>query len=269
MMRVAFLLSLMLFPTTLFATDVTYFYKGIVDHDMPFGLAGSQVYGTFSYSTTIPAEYTSENHAKYGNPEAGLFPTFEYHNTESELSVYSSEYTSVTVWNDSSGLGYGDTFVLSGLQLYSPEIAIPPTIILNLVLNDTSLSAFDSTHLLEDLPPVSAYTYTYLQFTGISNSLVNLTSFYRLFPGDTNMDGFVGVDDLNTVLTNWNQTVTPGEHPADIDGNGFVGVDDLNVILSNWNLGTPPVQSNSIPEPSTVAGLAVLSLLALWRRAAG
>ena len=59
--------------------------------------------------------------------------------------------------------------------------------------------------------------------------------------GDLNGDGFVGLDDLDIVLANWNQNVTAGDMSlGDISGDGFVGLDDLDVILNNWNAGTPP-----------------------------
>lgn len=73
-----------------------------------------------------------------------------------------------------------------------------------------------------------------------------------LFCGcDLNGDGFVGIDDLNIVLGNWNQNVPPANPLADPSGDGFVGIDDLNEVLGNWNVGTPPVLTNSIPEPTT------------------
>ena len=70
-------------------------------------------------------------------------------------------------------------------------------------------------------------------------------------PGDLNGDGFVGVDDLNTVLVNWNQVVAPGDaQSGDATGEGYVGVDDLNIVLINWNNGTPPTDRGVIPEPT-------------------
>ncbi len=75
--------------------------------------------------------------------------------------------------------------------------------------------------------------------------------------GDLDFDGFVGINDLNTVIGAWNQSVTPGDPASgDLTGDGFVGIDDLNLVLGNWNAGTPPgaPQNNSvIPEPATVA----------------
>ena len=75
-------------------------------------------------------------------------------------------------------------------------------------------------------------------------------------PGDINADGFVGIDDLNVILANWNQSVGLANHAqGDIAGNGdaFVGIDDLNIVLANWNTGVPPPPDTSahIPEPAT------------------
>ncbi len=76
--------------------------------------------------------------------------------------------------------------------------------------------------------------------------------------GDLNGDGFVGIDDLNLVLGNWNQNVPPGNPLADPNGDGFVGIDDLNEVLSNWNQAFPEVPPPSaVPEPAS-AGLLLI-----------
>ena len=85
-----------------------------------------------------------------------------------------------------------------------------------------------------------------------------LTESEAALEGDLNDDGFVGVDDLNIVLVNWNQNVTPGDKSmGDATGEGFVGVDDLNTVLVNWNNGTPPAveataTSTSSEQPAAV-----------------
>ncbi len=75
-------------------------------------------------------------------------------------------------------------------------------------------------------------------------------------PGDLDGDGFVGITDLNLILANWNQNVTPGDPLAgDSTGDGFVGIEDLNAVLGNWNAGTPPppeATNANIPEPATI-----------------
>ncbi len=47
-------------------------------------------------------------------------------------------------------------------------------------------------------------------------------------------DGFVGIDDLNRILGNWNVTCDPGDWTkGDITGDGSVGIEDLNIVLGH------------------------------------
>lgn len=59
-------------------------------------------------------------------------------------------------------------------------------------------------------------------------------------PGDVACGiNIIGIDELNNVLTYWNQNVTQGDTASgDYDHDGFVGIGDLNVILSFWNGGS-------------------------------
>jgi hypothetical protein len=81
-------------------------------------------------------------------------------------------------------------------------------------------------------------------------------------PGDADRNGTVDGADLNTVLSNYNQsfTVDPWSM-GDFDGNGTVDGADLNTVLSNYNQHM--AASAAVPEPSTlllaVAGLAALA----------
>ena len=78
--------------------------------------------------------------------------------------------------------------------------------------------------------------------------------------GDLNGDGFVGVDDLDIILANWNVQFqdswvyvgTPRDYRADPTYDGYVGLDDLDIVLAHWNTGTPP-QATHTPEPAAAA----------------
>jgi len=73
--------------------------------------------------------------------------------------------------------------------------------------------------------------------------------------GDITGDGFVGLDDLDVILANWNQNVPVGDHGSgDIAGigDGYIGLSDLDVVLGNWNSGTPPVA-----EPASAGAIPV------------
>jgi len=106
--------------------------------------------------------------------------------------------------------------------------------------------------------------YVHVQHPSSGND--NLIQFTVPILGDLNSDGFVGVDDLNMLLANWNQNVPPGDPLADPTGDGFVGIDDLNILLNNWNAGTPPASGAVIPEPGTLAMLFGLGVVAASRR---
>jgi len=84
--------------------------------------------------------------------------------------------------------------------------------------------------------------------------------------GDIDGDGFVGLDDLDVILDNWNQNVPVGSKAhGDLagDGDGYIGMSDLDVLLNNWNAGAPPAVV--VPEPGTL-GLSTLLMTMLWIR---
>lgn len=88
--------------------------------------------------------------------------------------------------------------------------------------------------------------------------------------GDLNGDGYVGIADLNIVLSLWNFNVVPGDlELGDPSGDGYVGIADLNIVLGNWNTGTPPLAGDFtglVPEPGTLTALLIVGAGTLIRR---
>jgi hypothetical protein len=121
------------------------------------------------------------------------------------------------------------------------------------------------------------YSATYRVYVGNSAGAINntyspaqitfeFTNTIQSLAGDLNTDGFVGIEDLNIVLGNWNQTVTKGDPlSGDPTGDGFVGIEDLNQVLGNWNAGVPP-QATGIVIPEPASGLILLTMMATGRR---
>ncbi len=63
----------------------------------------------------------------------------------------------------------------------------------------------------------------------------------KAIDGDLNGDGFVGALDLQIILTNWGQIVTPGDlSKGDVFPDGFIGLTDLSFLLLSWGQGTIP-----------------------------
>lgn len=106
--------------------------------------------------------------------------------------------------------------------------------------------------------------FEFITGIGMNDALINvtygtdvitITLSQDFVPSDLNGDGFVGIDDLNTVLVAWNLNVTPGDlSSGDANGDGYVGIGDLTAVLANWNTGVPPPHfAASTPEPASLA----------------
>ena len=83
-------------------------------------------------------------------------------------------------------------------------------------------------------------------------------------PGDVNLDGFVGVIDLDEVGIRWQTDFATSWSEGDFNGDGFIDSADLNVIGMNWQKGAAP--ATTIPEPPAGFILGVPGLMVLLRR---
>ncbi|XAL98098.1 PEP-CTERM sorting domain-containing protein [Phycisphaeraceae bacterium D3-23] len=82
--------------------------------------------------------------------------------------------------------------------------------------------------------------------------------------GDLNLDGFVGVEDLDLLLANWGDSALAFDYTAgDASGDGLVGAADLAIVQANWGAGAP---GGNVPEPGTLAALGLGGLALLRRR---
>ncbi|MEZ6192893.1 MAG: pre-peptidase C-terminal domain-containing protein [Phycisphaerales bacterium] len=143
-------------------------------------------------------------------------------------------------------------------------------------INDNQFESSDS--LLLDVVIPTSGTY-FIEVSGSGYPGADVIGMYELymmgfpdFPkpflaGDLNGDCYVGIEDLNIVLGNWNADVTAGDLlSGDPNGDGFVGIADLNIVLGNWNAGDPPLHDANIPEPATLVLLSVSVGLMIARR---
>ena len=157
-------------------------------------------------------------------------------------------------------VGSGDTSVLTTDLAFFSGLTAGASNGYMASFDTSSLGAFSASYTLnlsdEDITGATSQILT-LQLLGEVTGL----------EGDLNGDGFVGLLDLDIVLSNWNQSVPPADSAADPSGDDFVGLDDLDIVLNNWNAGTPPVSSGNIPEPASLAllGFGVSSLVARRR----
>ncbi|XAM00112.1 PEP-CTERM sorting domain-containing protein [Phycisphaeraceae bacterium D3-23] len=86
--------------------------------------------------------------------------------------------------------------------------------------------------------------------------------------GDYTGDGLVGVEDLDLLLANWGDAVTPGDYAlGDGNGDGLIGSDDLALVQAHWGNGTPGSPGGGvIPEPGSLALLGLGGLALMHRR---
>jgi len=159
---------------------------------------------------------------------------------------------------------FGDSIFVNGIEYLAVGAAVDNGEVLSRIQSNLDITDRDANDIItvfftgRDLVNSGAFADTAYS--------IELTLPANAIPGDLDGDGFVGIDDLNLVLSNWNQNVPPGNPLADPSGDGFVGIDDLNEVLGNWNAGTPPGTASNIPEPVSFGIFSVVLLTQVTSR---
>ena len=97
-----------------------------------------------------------------------------------------------------------------------------------------------------------------------------LAQYYPIskIPGDANNDGVVDGSDVTILAGNWQKGVSDGQTASwadgDFNGDGQVDGSDVTILAGNWQYGVDAATA-SVPEPSTVAMLAIILLGLAWR----
>ena len=149
------------------------------------------------------------------------------------------------------------------------SLGIDPATVDSTIVNPLMQAAYAHGWVIDGTHPVGSTTADATHGLGWTDTVVGgenlLTVAYTLY-GDCNLDGTVNGGDLNTVLSNFNQTGMTWAQ-GDFNYDGTVNGGDLNTVLSNFNQHLSV--AGAVPEPSTLllaaAGLAGLLAYA-WRK---
>jgi hypothetical protein len=87
-------------------------------------------------------------------------------------------------------------------------------------------------------------------------------SYVEALRGDANGDGVVDIFDVNVISDQWD-TAGPG---GDVNFDGVVDIFDVNVVSDNWD-NSLSGGANAVPEPASLATLALSALIAAGSRA--
>lgn len=83
--------------------------------------------------------------------------------------------------------------------------------------------------------------------------------------GDVDQDGVVDVTDLDLILATWGDSVAAGT-AGDFDADGTIGAGDLSILTANWGSTLADYGVAAVPEPGSIALLAMGGLALIRRR---
>ena len=72
-------------------------------------------------------------------------------------------------------------------------------------------------------------------------------------PGDANLDGKVDINDLSSVLTNYDKSTGMTWSDGDFNGDGKVDINDLSIVLTNYDKSRRIVRRGSGRRARTVS----------------
>ncbi len=235
---------------------------------------------TADFSSDVETRGQATGFANWGGAITFDTPNTWHFDRNTAPGAGQSDFFSVAIHELAHALGFGSSSEWNALVSGSvftgaastAEFGSNPSVSIDQAhwLENTTSTVFggatsQETAMDPDITDGDRKLFTTLDAAGLTDIGWDLTPPVITLVGDLDGDGFVGITDLNLVLSNWNQTVPPGNPLADPSGDGFVGLVDLNTVLGNWNAGTPPTQGTAVPEPMTMMWMG-LSVPALLRR---
>ncbi len=216
-------------------------------------LASNPFDNAVRYQSDVHAYYASIGRAELLQPDAGYsgsqYQQFSGYEDFGEPDVYMP-------WSAAFGL-LGDPQGAEAAIRHSLQNNLHgPWGLSDSAIWQTDAPEPDSHPAVNDLWNVSLSTMAMLEYLYDDNQAFTdlpevVSALDAVFPnavldGDLNKDGFVGLDDLDIVLNNWNRYVAPGSYfSGDPTGDGFVGLADLDEVLNHWNAGAPPAAAAS------------------------
>jgi hypothetical protein len=129
------------------------------------------------------------------------------------------------------------------------------------VVNQTDYNfALSSFNLLHDGDPSNNPPINWLNGDYNYDGVIDHTDCKQIpVLGDVNRDGTVNSTDLGLLLSKYNQTIASGDlwSQGDLNADGTVNSTDLGLLLSHYN--QTGNATSAVPEPSTVALIAIAS----------